>query len=133
MSDNKNVYLQPTGLFAIDAAIGNVIRSMITGTPEATWKHIRILAYTTTDKDIIELSQRHSKETTSAISIMNARQDNISPSLNMTKVTDRDKYMDKRNEDLYMQVMAMLGKKGYIKKQSRDIASNTTSSQLFEQ
>lgn len=131
-SESKTVYLQPTGLFAIDAAIGNVLKTMITGNQYDTWKNIRILAYTTTDVDIIKLATEHSEETRNHLQLLEAPR-SITYSYDMTKIQSKDVYLEKRNEDLYSQIMLLLGKQGYIKKIQKEIASNTANTaQLFE-
>lgn len=112
MSD-QNKELKPTGIFAIDKAIGIVLDSFARfDPPESTWKFIRILAYTTADQEIISECRKHSRETRHNQQLMQTQQ-GYADADRLLKANKIAAYIDGRNEDLYDLVMSLLAKKGY--------------------
>lgn len=108
--------LTSTGIYSIDKAIGLVLDSFRMDIPNETWRFLRLLAITTAEKDIIQKMQEHTKATRQKLAIYDTQRgyadaDRYSKSLN------KDQYLAGRNEDLYLEIMLLLGAKGYFEMQ----------------
>jgi len=108
--------LTSTGIYSIDKAIGLVLDSFRMDIPNDTWRFLRLLAITTAEKDIIHKMQEHTQVTRQKIAVYDTRQ-GYSDADKYSKGLNKDQYLAERNEDLYLEIMLLLGVKGYFEMQ----------------
>jgi hypothetical protein len=106
--------LTPYGLTTLDIATGNVLRSFLTGDWENSLIHLKILAYTTGDKDIIELVEKHCKITANSKAQYGAGNEGITIAENVNISDKMQKYMQSRALDLYKELRIIMKDKKLI-------------------